>query len=132
MCRLRSVSGTGSLSVRSMQLQKPTVTHPLDGYCNRALRWAVEHVPAVYHMEGSAIGAQGVQLRFQIGLWLGWLLQTCEVQSAERQSTDRQIEPDQPMGCMLQSFFFPPTPTLYKVQLVALEGGGRMFGTVLV
>ena len=86
---------------------KPTVAHPLDGIRNnRTLRWAVEPLPAVYHMEGSAIGAQGVQLRFQIGLWLGWLLQTCEVQSAERQSTDRQIEPDQPMGCMLQSFFF--------------------------
>ena len=61
MCRLWSVSGTGSLSVRSMQLQKPTVAHPLDGIRNnRTLRWAVETLPAVYLMEGSAIGAKGV------------------------------------------------------------------------
>ena len=119
--------------IRSQHATAKTYCHPSIGWLEQQdPSMDVEHVPAVYHMEGSAIGAQGVQLRFQIGLRLGWLLQTCEVQSSERQSTDRQIEPDQPMGCMLQSFFFPTAPTLYKVQLVALEGGGRMLGTVLV
>ena len=59
MCRLRSVAGTGPISLRSFQLQKPTVDHPLDGFRSRTLRWAVEQVPAVYHMEGYAIEAKG-------------------------------------------------------------------------
>ena len=41
---------------------KPSVTHPMDGIRNNSsLRWAVEPLPTVYHMEGSAIGAKGVQ-----------------------------------------------------------------------
>ena len=60
MRRLRSVPGTGRLSVRSMQLQN--LLSPIFGWHhNRALRWTVEQVPVVYHMEGSAIGAKGVQ-----------------------------------------------------------------------
>ena len=58
MCRLRSVAGTGPISLRSFQLQKPTVDHPLDGFRCMTLRRAVEQMPAVYHMEGSAIEAK--------------------------------------------------------------------------
>ena len=62
MCRLRSVAGTGVVSLRSFQLQKSTVDHPLDGFRCMTLRRAVQQMPAVYHSEGSAIEAKLVHV----------------------------------------------------------------------
>ena len=97
MCRLRSVAGTGSIHVRSFQLQNPLSTilwmeftaEPFDGLWSRCLQSIIWRAMQLKRKEFNYVSNRAL-------VWLAF--ETCEVVSAKRHSTDGQIEPNRQAG----------------------------------
>ena len=121
MCRLRSVSGTGYLSVRSTQLQNLlspilwmvfATTGPFDGLWSRCLQSTIWRALQLERKEFNDDSNRAL-------VWLAFA--TCEVLSATQLSIHGRLSPIGQQAASLK-FFCPTAPSLHKVELASLEG----------